>query len=150
MEKETAPHSSVLAWKIPWTEEPGGLQSMGLRRVGQDLATKPPSPAHGDLDGVSDLTKEQEIRPRAVWVQQQALPGPCFWLSALSRVGSGLPLRLWCLTGRLGVGECAGVIVGFLDSANKHTGCLVKFEYKITTKILSISIFHAIFGTYLY
>ena len=50
------------------------------------------------------------------------------------------------------VGECVcvGVIVGFLDSANKNTGCLVKFEYKITTKILSISIFHAIFGIYLY
>ena len=29
-----APHSSTLAWKIPWTEEPGGLQSMGSRRVG--------------------------------------------------------------------------------------------------------------------
>ena len=50
------------------------------------------------------------------------------------------------------VDECVwvGVIVGFLDSANKNTGCLVKFEYKITTKILSISIFHAIFGIYLY
>ena len=34
-----APHSSALAWKTPWTEEPGGLQSMGLRRVGHDLAT---------------------------------------------------------------------------------------------------------------
>ena len=31
-----APHSSTLAWKIPWTEEPGGLQSMGLQRVGHD------------------------------------------------------------------------------------------------------------------
>ena len=31
-----APHSSVLAWKIPWTEEPGGLQSMGLQGVGHD------------------------------------------------------------------------------------------------------------------
>ena len=29
MEKATAPHSSTLAWKIPWTEQPGGLQSMG-------------------------------------------------------------------------------------------------------------------------
>ena len=29
-------HSSVLAWRIPWTEEPGGLQSMGLQRVGLD------------------------------------------------------------------------------------------------------------------
>ena len=34
-----APHSSTLAWKIPWTEEPGGLQSMGLWRVGHDWAT---------------------------------------------------------------------------------------------------------------
>ena len=30
------PHSSIPAWKIPWTEEPGGLQSMGSRRVGHD------------------------------------------------------------------------------------------------------------------
>ena len=36
LEKEMATHSSVLAWKIPWTEEPGGLWSMGSQRVGQD------------------------------------------------------------------------------------------------------------------
>ena len=36
LEKEMATHSSVLAWKIPRTEEPGGLQSMGLQRVGHD------------------------------------------------------------------------------------------------------------------
>ena len=34
--KETATHSSILAWEIPRTEEPGGLQSMGLQRVGHD------------------------------------------------------------------------------------------------------------------
>ena len=34
-----APHSNTLAWKIPWMEEPGGLQSMGSRRVGHDWAT---------------------------------------------------------------------------------------------------------------
>ena len=34
-----APHSSILAWKIPWMEKSGGLQSMGLLRVGHDLAT---------------------------------------------------------------------------------------------------------------
>ena len=39
MEKAMAPHSSTLAWKIPWTEEPGGLQSMGSLRVGHDWAT---------------------------------------------------------------------------------------------------------------
>ena len=36
LEKEVATHSSVLAWRIPGTEEPGGLLSMGLHRVGQD------------------------------------------------------------------------------------------------------------------
>ena len=36
LEKEMATHSSILAWKIPWTEEPGGLQSMGLQRVRHD------------------------------------------------------------------------------------------------------------------
>ena len=35
-EKEVATHSSILAWRIPWTEEPGGLLSMGLHRVGHD------------------------------------------------------------------------------------------------------------------
>ena len=38
-EKAMAPHSSTLAWKIPWMEEPGRLQSMGLWRVGNDWAT---------------------------------------------------------------------------------------------------------------
>ena len=40
LEKEMATHSSILAWEITWTEEPGGLQSMGLQRIGHDLATE--------------------------------------------------------------------------------------------------------------
>ena len=36
LEKAMATHSSILAWRIPWTEEPGGLQSMGLQRFGHD------------------------------------------------------------------------------------------------------------------
>ena len=36
LEKAMAPHSNTLAWKIPWTEEPGGLQSTGSQRVGHD------------------------------------------------------------------------------------------------------------------
>ena len=36
LEKEMVPHSSTLAWKIPWMEVPGRLQSMGLQRVGHD------------------------------------------------------------------------------------------------------------------
>ena len=41
-EEEMATHSSILAWIIPRTEEPGGLQSVGPQRVGHDLVTKPP------------------------------------------------------------------------------------------------------------
>ena len=40
LEKGMATHSSILAWRIPWTEEPGGLESMGLQRVGHNWATK--------------------------------------------------------------------------------------------------------------
>ena len=36
LEEEMATHSSVLAWRTPWTEEPGRLQSMGLERIGPD------------------------------------------------------------------------------------------------------------------
>ena len=36
LEKGMETHCSILAWRIPWTEEPGGLQSMGLQRVGHD------------------------------------------------------------------------------------------------------------------
>ena len=38
-----ATHSSILDWEIPWTEEPVGLQSMELQKVGQGLVTKPPT-----------------------------------------------------------------------------------------------------------
>ena len=40
LEKEIVTHSSILAWEIPWTEEPGGLQTMGLQRVRHGLVTK--------------------------------------------------------------------------------------------------------------
>ena len=40
LEEEMTTYSNILAWEIPWTEEPGGLQSMGSQRVGHDLATE--------------------------------------------------------------------------------------------------------------
>ena len=39
LEEEIATHSNILTWKIPWTEEPGRLQSLGSKRVGHNLAT---------------------------------------------------------------------------------------------------------------
>ena len=46
-----APHSSTLAWKIPWTEEPAGPQSMGSLRVGQDSATSLSLSCTGEENG---------------------------------------------------------------------------------------------------
>ena len=40
MEKDMATHSTILAWEIPWTEQPDGLQSIGSQRVGYDLVNK--------------------------------------------------------------------------------------------------------------
>ena len=40
LEEGMATHSSVLAWRVPWTQEPGGLQSVGLHRVGHNCVTE--------------------------------------------------------------------------------------------------------------
>ena len=45
LEKEMAAHYSILAWRVPWTEEPGGLQSIGLQRVGHDCSDLALAPA---------------------------------------------------------------------------------------------------------
>ena len=49
LEKEIATYSSILAWEIPWTEEPSGKLSMGLQRVTRDLATKQQHTRHCSL-----------------------------------------------------------------------------------------------------
>ena len=48
LEKGMAPHSSILTWRIPWTEEPGGLQSMGLQRIEHDSVT---NTSAGEVEG---------------------------------------------------------------------------------------------------
>ena len=57
LEKETATHSSVPAWKIPWTEEPGGLQSMGLQRTEHNWATNTHNPHYRECNLVQPLWK---------------------------------------------------------------------------------------------
>ena len=46
LEKEVGTHSSILAWEIPWTEEPAGLQSMGHKRARHNLAAKQQQQSH--------------------------------------------------------------------------------------------------------
>ena len=55
-----ATHSSILARRIPWTEEAGSLQSMGLQRVGHNLATKPP-PEHPFLTNYKQIRYRKEL-----------------------------------------------------------------------------------------
>ena len=62
LEKGMATHSSILAWKIPWTEEPAGLQSMGLQRVG--LNNNP-----------SNVQSRAALQANAVVAQQRLLIG---------------------------------------------------------------------------
>ena len=61
-----ATHSSILAWEIPWREEPGGLQSMGFQRVRHDLATKPSPPPQVVVEvSVGDYIERG--KPRELW-----------------------------------------------------------------------------------
>ena len=75
-----APHSSTLAWQIPWTEEPGGLQSMGSLRVGHDWATS--------------LSLFSFIHWRRKWQ-----PTPVFLPGESQGRGSLVGCRLWGCTG---------------------------------------------------
>ena len=56
LEKEMATHSSILAWEIPRTEEPGGLQSMGSQRVGHDFTFTPSDPQAHEVSAGSTST----------------------------------------------------------------------------------------------
>ena len=62
LEKGMVTHSSILAWRILWTEDPGGLQSMGSKRVRQNLATKPPPSKDSGLSHTHQPTWEDESR----------------------------------------------------------------------------------------
>ena len=58
-------HSSILAWEIPWTEEPGGLQSMGSQKVGHDWATTQQQQVY-DEDGAQTPDEKEEVDGRGV------------------------------------------------------------------------------------
>ena len=63
LEEEMASHSSILGWEIPWTEEPGGLQSMGLQRVvlGHILSNLPLDCPHLEVEVLLGKALEAEV-----------------------------------------------------------------------------------------
>ena len=66
LEKDMATHSRILAWEIPWTQEPGMLQSTGCKRVGHDLVTKQQLTNGGRLRmHVSQMKRSSESRDAA-------------------------------------------------------------------------------------
>ena len=122
LELETATHSSILAWKIPWTEEPDRLQSMGSQRVGHDWVTE-----HAPLyHGKNTLKKWSQEITEACYSQPSMLSTPgstcspwslrLLWLR-MERVGkhefvsgdgsllvlwvASHPLDLWCILSAL-------------------------------------------------
>ena len=78
MEKEMAAHSSVLAWRIPGTEEPGGLPSMGSHRVGHDWSNLAVAAGFGTQGGVW-MTGEvdQKAKVSNCLVEVELLGSPC-------------------------------------------------------------------------
>ena len=73
LEKEMAPHSSILVWEILWTEEPGGLQSMGSQRVRYNLATEHACTHTSSLEGTL-LTLSLRLAPDCFYIIVKALP----------------------------------------------------------------------------
>ena len=82
LEEEMAAHSSILAWEIPWTEEPGGLQSMGSKSIGQDWGTEHtpnyPESREGKGAGISKQVASSHVK-----------------MFVLTRC---LPIRIWAKT----------------------------------------------------
>ena len=65
LEEGMATRSSILAWRMPWTEEPGGLESMGSQRVRHDLASEHPQP-QGSCDPSNLVAKKSKHKTEAM------------------------------------------------------------------------------------
>ena len=86
LEEKMAPHSSMLAWRIPWTEEPGGQQSTGSQRVGHHWKIECAHPYRIKVGTVPDQEIQQEVNSvgqplEGKWASR-ALPGICIFGAA--------------------------------------------------------------------
>ena len=80
-----APHSSTLAWKIPWTEEPGGLQSMGSLRVGHNRVTS--------LSLFTFMYWRRKWQPTPVFLPENPRDGGAWWAAVFGVTHSRTRLK---------------------------------------------------------
>ena len=96
LEKKTTTHSSILAWKTPWTEEPGGLQSMGLRRIRDDWATD--TFTLRKTEGTTEVTQDLNLTPEKHKDKYNSLSAVCLFRLLLGEHRQALRLfQLWPL-----------------------------------------------------
>ena len=88
MEKAMAPHSSTLAWKIPWMEEPSGLQSMGSQRVGHNWTTSLSRIGEGNGNPLQCSCLENPRDRGAWWAAVSGVAQSRTWLKRLSSSSS--------------------------------------------------------------
>ena len=91
LEKEMATHSSILAWKISWTEEPDGLQSRGLQRVEHDWVTN----TYLHLLNHSQHTEENSVK-HSPFFSSRLQKGKLLWDSKHNRVKNTWKFSTWC------------------------------------------------------
>ena len=116
LEKEMATHSSILAWKIPWTDEPGGLQSMGPQRVGYNWGT-----LEGNGSPLQYSCLENPVDRGAWWAAVHSVAQSWTWLKRLSMhacigEGNGNPLQYSCLENPRDGGAWWAAVYGVADS----------------------------------
>ena len=143
LEKEMATHSSIRAWRIPRTEEPGGLQSMGSQWVGHDLATKPPPPQRW----FKKLCKEDEsLEEHGAWPSKvTSWEDHQNWsFYNIGEVAEELCVNhstvIWCLK-QIGKVEklSKGVHHGLIKNHKKLSFWSIIFSYYMQQQIISLS-----------
>ena len=117
-----APHSSTLAWKIPWMEELGGLLSMGLHRVGHDWATS----IH--FISLLPLVKHTQKERKKEGAQDYML------LVTNMGEGNGTPLQYSCLENPMGGGAWWAAIRGVAKSRTRLSDFTVTFHFHALEK----------------
>ena len=121
-EKAMTPHSSTPAWKIPWTEEPGGLQSRGLLRVGHNWATS--------LSLLTFMRWRRKWQPTPVFLPGES-QGRGAWWAAVYGVTQSQTWLKW-----LSSSSIEGLSVGFLQKlpasnlSNKNISLIVCAAFK--------------------